>query len=65
MHTVELRTSRNLFPRLLDLVREWIHETGCRVLEAAREEDKEAIVLRITFAEPENAAAFRYAFERT
>jgi len=34
------------------------------VLKAAREEDEEVLVLRVAFAEPENAEAFRYGFDR-
>jgi hypothetical protein len=64
-NTVELSVTPALLPNLLDLIREWLAETGCKPVRVERAEARNLVILRFWFAVPECAAAFRYAFERS
>jgi len=64
-HIVELSVTKALLPNLLDLVREWLTETGCKPLRVEQAEARDLIILHFVFGVPECARAFRYAFERS
>ena len=65
-HAVELAVSKALLPNLLELVRVWFAETRCTAMNIAqRVEASGIIVINFSFATPECAGAFRYAFSRS
>lgn len=64
-HVVDLSVTKALFPNLLDLVRAWLTETGCKPIRVEMAEARELIILHVAFRAPECASAFRYAFERS
>ena len=64
-HVVELSVTKALLPNLLDLVRAWLTETGCKPLWVEQAEARDLIILHFAFGAPECASAFRYAFERS
>ena len=64
-HVVELSVTKALLPNLIDLVRAWLTETGCKPVRVEQAEARDLIILHFAFEAPECASAFRYAFERS
>jgi hypothetical protein len=54
-HVVELSVTKALLPNLLDLVRAWLIETGCKPIRVEQAEARDLIVLHFAFAAPESA----------